>query len=84
MSETKTHSFEITVDTSDFQGAHEAIDTLLFEAGLADSLVSWRGGILFVQFDRVSSSLDEAIDDATAQINSVDGLPVDGCNRRTV
>jgi hypothetical protein len=63
----KTFSFSLY-----FQGATELtpdLEDALFEAGCSDALVGIQNGMLFLDFDRESSSYEEALKSAIADVN---------------
>ena len=69
---TKTFNFTLVL-----HGVNESIKGLedaLFEAGCDDALINFRNGMVYLDFDRNSSSLDEAVNSAIQQVKN---LPFD-------
>ena len=69
-----TFTFTLIVEGPDLQ-ADETIDAL-FEAGCDDALVGRSEGVQYLDFDRETSCLEEAVLSAVADIESVEGLEV--------
>ena len=69
-----TFTFTLIVEGPDLQ-ADETIDGL-FEAGCDDALVGRSEGVQYLDFDRETSCLEEAVLSAVADIESVEGLEV--------
>ena len=68
------HYFTLIVDGPDLQD-----DTLIdavFEAGCDDAAVGRIDGIQYIDFDRESASLDQAILSAVADLERIDGVDV--------
>ena len=68
------HHFTLIVDGPDLQD-----DTLIdavFEAGCDDAAIGRIDGIQYIDFDRESASLDQAILSAVADLERIDGVDV--------
>lgn len=72
----RTYSFELAISIDAYVGDRDAIDTLLYDAGLDDGLVAWVGDQLTVQVDREAGSLAAAAWEAITQVDSIAGLQV--------
>lgn len=73
----ETYGFELRVDARELASDPENVLDALFEAGLDDAIIAWRGPHLLVQVDRESASLAGAIMSSIEQVDSIDGLRVD-------
>lgn len=69
----KQHSFTLEVSGLDIQGDY---DDRLYGAGCDDALVTVIDGRLLVEFDRLASSREDAIQSAIANIREAGGQVV--------
>ena len=69
-----THHFTLVVEGPDLQS--EDLTEALFEAGCGDALVGRVDDTQYMDFDRESPTLEEAIISAVADVESVEGVEV--------
>jgi hypothetical protein len=69
-----THQFTLIVDGPDLQT--EGLADQLFEVGCDDALIGRSNGVQFLDFDRESPSLEDAVLSAIADAEKVEGLEV--------
>lgn len=67
-----THTFTLIVDGPDLQ-AGELIDDV-FEAGCDDAMLGRADGVQFADFDREADTLEDAIQSAVAELESIAGV----------
>lgn len=67
-----THTFTLIVDGPDLQ-ADELIDDV-FEAGCDDAMLGRADGFQFADFDREADSLEDAVQSAVVELESIAGV----------
>ncbi len=67
-----THTFTLIVDGPDLQ-AGELADHV-FEAGCDDALIGWADGVQLADFDREADTLEDAVQSAVAELESIAGV----------
>ena len=68
------HHFTLIVDGPDLQD--DSLIDAVFEAGCDDAAIGRVDGIQYIDFDRESASLDQAILSAMADLERIDGVDV--------
>ncbi len=63
------YEFALVLEAS--SGLHANLEDALYEAGCDDGLLSFRGGICYLEFDREAESLETAIISAIEQVECV-------------
>ncbi len=69
-------TFTVTVEGRDLQAG--AVVDALFDAGCDDALVGSSKWVQYLDFDREADSLEEAVQSAVADVESVEDLSVTG------
>lgn len=72
MNQTKIYQFTLVLKNVDEKTI--SLEDSLYEAGCSDALINFRNGTVYLEFDRESSSLEEAVISA---IRDVKASPVD-------
>lgn len=72
----KKNVFNFTLVLSGVTKDTNGLEDALFEAGCDDALINFRNSTVYLDFDRESSSLEEAIFSAISQVESVSNVTV--------
>lgn len=68
MNKTKTYQFTLVLKNIDETTSN--IEDSLYETGCDDALINFRNGTVYLEFDRESSSLEEAVISAIKEVRS--------------
>jgi hypothetical protein len=68
MNQTKTYQFTLTLKSVDEKT--DSLEDCLYEAGCSDALINFRNGTVYLEFDRESSSFEEAVISAIRDVKS--------------
>lgn len=69
MKQTKTYQFTLALKNVDEKTA--SLEDSLYEAGCDDALINFRNDTAYLEFDRESSSFEEAVSSAIRDVRSV-------------